>query len=144
MVAPRPPTDGPRRILIVEDDAEIGTLLVGVLEDAGYLPELVTSPEAAGGPYDLVITDYLAPRYVAGEPWPHLDLLRRLGEGGEIPVIGCTAHPDAHAEEPARVGLAALALKPFDVEDLLQTVAAVLDASPDQTGGASSPGSRRW
>jgi CheY-like chemotaxis protein len=138
MAAPHPPKDAPRRVLIVEDDAEIGTLLVGVLEDAGYLPELVTSPEAAGGPYDLVITDYLAPRYVAGKPWPHLDVLRRLGEGEEIPIIGLTAHPDAHADEPGRVGLAAVALKPFDVEDLLRTVARVIDASPGQTGRAST------
>ena len=59
-----------RRILIVEDDATLGKLMAGMLEEAGYTPHVVASPEAAQGSYDLVVADYLAPAYRPGAPWP--------------------------------------------------------------------------
>jgi DNA-binding NtrC family response regulator len=132
--------EGPtRRILIVEDDADLGSLLVGILEDAGYAPDLVTSPEGVSGPYDLVVADYLAPRYQPGRPWPHLDRLRALGAAGPAPVIGCTGHKDAMTDDPVRLGVAAVAIKPFDVDAFLETVARVLGSEHDLSG-VYSPG----
>ncbi len=115
-----------RRILIVEDDLDLGTLMVGLLEDAGYQPQLVTSPERATGPYDLIVADYLAPRYRPGEPWPHLDRLRHLGVSAGVPILGCTGHQDALDDDPSRLGVAAVALKPFDLDDLLETIERLL------------------
>jgi DNA-binding NtrC family response regulator len=128
-----------RRILIVEDDVDLGSLLVGILEDAGYAPDLVTSPEGVSGPYDLVVADYLAPRYLPGQPWPHLDQLQSLGTRGPAPVIGCTGHKDALEDDPARLGVAAVAVKPFDLEAFLDTVARVLGSEHD-VPGVYSPG----
>lgn len=128
MAATRDEDHTRHRVLIVEDDRDLGPLLLGVLSDAGYQADLVTGPEGARGPYDLVVADYLAPSYAPGRPWPHLDRLRRLGANGDIPVIGCTGHLDALDDEPARLGLAAVAVKPFDLDELLQTIAGVLEA----------------
>ena len=133
------PAGPAQRILIVEDDADLGSLLVGILEDAGYSPDLVTSPEGVSGPYDLVVADYLAPRYVPGHRWPHLELLRGLGAAGPVPVIGCTGHKDALADDPSQLGLAAIALKPFDLDVFLETVARVLRSQRDLPG-VYSPG----
>jgi len=123
------------RILIVEDDEILASLMASVLTDAGYLSEVATSPEHAQGTYDLVVSDYMAPAYVPGQPWPFLDQLRTLSQGG--PILGCTGHQDALADHPATLGISAVTSKPFDVEELLQTVERLLeqgqrvaDASP--------------
>lgn len=112
------------RILIVEDDTALASLMAAVLEDAGYEAEIVTSPESAEGTYDLVVSDYLAPSYVRGEPWPYLDRLRDLARGG--PILGCTGHQDALNDLPSNLGVAAVTTKPFDVDELLNTVSQLL------------------
>ena len=111
------------RILIVEDDETLAGLMASVLTDAGYESEVVQSPDAARGPagaYDLVVSDYLAPSYVPGQPWPYLDRLRELSRGGR--VLGCTGHHDALADEPAQLGVTAVTSKPFDVDQLVRVV----------------------
>lgn len=113
------------RILIVEDDEVLAQLMASVLADAGYDPAVVHSPDAAQGTYDLVVADYLAPAFEPGRPWPHLDLLRRLSRGG--PILGCTGHHDALADTPASLGVSALTPKPFDVDELVQTVERLLE-----------------
>ena len=123
------------RILIVEDDEILASLMASVLTDAGYQSDVATSPERAHGTYDLVVSDYMAPAYVPGQPWPFLDRLRTLSRGG--PILGCTGHQDALADHPATLGISAVTSKPFDVDELLQTVERLLeqgqrvaDASP--------------
>ena len=111
------------RILIVEDDETLATLMASVLSDAGHEPEIVPCPEAAQGPagtYDLVVSDYLAPTYAPGQPWPFLDRLRALSREGK--VLGCTGHHDALADEPQALGVSAVTSKPFDVDELIHVV----------------------
>ena len=115
-----------QRILILEDDEPLGALMIGALEGEGYAAELVTSLEAARGPYDLIVADYLAPAYCPGARWPQLDRLRALGT--DVPIIGCTGHLDARADEPSTLGVAAVAIKPFDLEDLLTVIERLLVA----------------
>lgn len=115
-----------RRILIVEDDAQLGALMIGALEGEGYRAELVTSLEAARGPYDLIVADYFAPAYCPGARWPQLDRLRALGT--DVPIIGCTGHLDAQVDEPNALGVAAVAIKPFDLDDLLTMIERLLAA----------------
>ncbi len=112
--------EGGRRILIVEDDEVLAQLMASVLDEAGYRSDIAPFPEAACGAYDVVIADYLAPQYVPGEPWPHLEALRRLSRGG--PIIGCTGHVSAADEPPERLGVQAVVAKPFDVDELVQRV----------------------
>lgn len=124
-----------RRILIVDDDEVVANLLASLLSDAGYASVVIRSPEdaqGAQGTYDLVISDYLAPSFVPGEPWPYLEDLRRLSGGG--PVIGCTAHQDAVFDHPSDLGVAAVVVKPFDLDHVLATVERFLDDAPANDG----------
>jgi DNA-binding response OmpR family regulator len=110
----------PGRILIVEDDATLAGLMASVLSDAGYESDVVPSPDRARGIYDLVVADYLAPTYAPGQPWPFLSQLRALSKDGRI--LGCTGHQDALADPPAKLGVAAVTPKPFDVDTLVRKV----------------------
>src|SRR5688500_12673781 len=97
--------------------------MASVLSDAGHEPEVVQNPEAALGPagaYDLVVSDYLAPAYAPGQPWPFLERLRALSREGK--VLGCTGHHDALADEPQALGVSAVTSKPFDVDQLIRVV----------------------
>lgn len=111
------------RILIVEDDETLAILMASVLSDAGYESEIVPSPDAASAPngtYDLVVSDYLAPSYLPGQPWPFSDQLRALSRAGK--VLGCTGHHDALSDQPALLGVTAVTSKPFDVDHLVSVV----------------------
>src|SRR3712207_3485950 len=113
------------KILIVEDDEVLASLMATVLADAGYESEVAPSPEQARGTYDLVVADYLAPQFEPGQPWPFLEQLRALSGNG--PILGCTGHQDALADPVATLGISAVTSKPFDVDDLLQTVEQLLE-----------------
>jgi hypothetical protein len=47
-----------------------------------------------------------------------------------VPSILITAYVDALAWKPRDLGFAAIMLKPFDVDDLLETIAGVLPDAP--------------
>ena len=116
-----------RRILIVDDDAVIRTLLVDVLADPGY--QLDTANNGADaiekldrGIYDLVVTDMVMPKANG------LDVLlasKRLEP--DRPVIIITGFPSvATAVKLASLGAADYVTKPFDVDLIRITVAKVL------------------
>jgi DNA-binding response OmpR family regulator len=124
----------PRRVLIVEDDTALAGLMASVLEEAGYESDVVASPDAAQGTYDLIVSDYLAPMYLPGRPWPYLDRLRDLCQGG--PILGCTGHQDALLDHVSALGITAVTTKPFDVDELLQLIEQLLEQGR-QLAGAS-------
>lgn len=109
-----------RRVLIVEDDEALAGLMASVLSEAGFEAEIAPSPETARGTYDLVVSDYLAPAYERGRPWPHLEELRALSKQGQI--LGCTGHQDALSDAPDQLGVTAVTAKPFDVDALVRVV----------------------
>lgn len=121
-------TNRERRILILEDDLVLGALMVSMLADAGYTAEAASSPLEVSGSYDLVVADYLEPAYVRGQPWPHLDTLRLLANGG--PILGCTGHPEALEEAPAALGVTAVAAKPFDIDEFITIIDRLLAEEP--------------
>ena len=116
-----------RRILIVDDDAVIRTLLVDVLTDPGY--QLDTASNGADAIdklerqyFDLVVTDMVMPKANG------LDVLlasKRLEP--DRPVVIVTAFPSvATAVKLASLGAADYVTKPFDVDLIRITVAKVL------------------
>jgi DNA-binding response OmpR family regulator len=129
-----------RAILIVEDDAVLADMLAAVLKDAGYAADVSATPEAARGTYDLVVADYLAPSYAPGRPWPHLDALRSLANGG--PILGCTGHPDVLLDSPTSLGVSAVALKPFDVDEFVRLVDRLLADHPPRPSPSPQPAAR--
>jgi CheY-like chemotaxis protein len=113
-----------KRILIVEDDADVRQALADALRDAGLAVEVAGDgveglERLRGGPVpSLVLLDLRLPRLGGA------DLLRAMRDDEayeHVPVITMTAGP-----EPMEDGdVVAHLHKPFDLDDLLQIVLAV-------------------
>ncbi len=116
-----------RRVLIVEDDANIADLIALHLQDAGLEPEIVANgtegyQRARQQSYALIILDLMLPGTDG------LDVCRQLRmEGITTPILMLTAR----AEEVDRVlglelGADDYLTKPFSVRELLARVKAIL------------------
>lgn len=116
-----------KRILVVDDDPDIVLVLSAILEDAGYtvLTADATSYQAPlrdHEPPDLILLDML----LSGHDGR--DITRQLkGQQttNHIPIIMLSAHPTAQ-REARDVGADGFMAKPFEMDDLLATVAAAL------------------
>jgi CheY-like chemotaxis protein len=116
-----------RQVLVVDDEPALRAVLVGALEDEGY-----TVRSAANGKLaldllgrwqpDLILLDLMMPeldgwdlraRLLANESWSH------------IPVVVLSAAPDRRGGVE-RLRAAAVFPKPFELDSLLDTVAALL------------------
>lgn len=122
----------PPRILIIEDDAALTTLLDYNLHSAGY--SVTTAPSAEDGElalsedlFDLIILDWMLPEMSGIE---FCGRLRRSGKAGNIPILMLTAR----GEEADRVrglttGADDYVVKPFSVPELLARVKSLLRRS---------------
>lgn len=113
---------GPRRILVVEDDALIRLGIQDILEDAGYVTRCAGTAEAAldilrSEPIDLLLTDVKLP----GQSGPMLAAAARGIRPG-LPVIFATGDAHGLATGPGIVVLE----KPFDEVGLTRAVARAL------------------
>lgn len=84
---------GPARILIVDDDVELGSLLSDYLTSEGFEIELAHDGElglmrARSGEHVLVVLDVMLPKRSG------LEVLRALRESSRIPVLMLTARGD--------------------------------------------------
>ena len=111
------------KILVVDDEAEIRSLLSAVLQNKGY--EVVTAENGAVAleavPRDrpaVILMDLSMPRMNGMDALPEI---KRLD--AEVPVIICTAHADlATAVRAMKLGAYDYLTKPFDVELLVLTL----------------------
>src|SRR5687768_1181496 len=110
-------------VLVVDDDRAVGTVLLGLLRQAGHEASYVESAELAlarvsSRPVDVVITDLRMPTMDG------MELLERLAERApDIPVILLTAHGTVQtAVEAMKKGASDFLLKPFDRDEVLFTV----------------------
>jgi DNA-binding response OmpR family regulator len=129
------------RILVVEDDRDIGDLVCRYLEKASFRAELVSSGRdavaaLAAGPPDLLILDLML---------PHVDgleicrLVRATDKTAAIPIIMLTAR----AEESERIvgleiGADDYIAKPFSPNELVARVRALLRRAHRQPVEATS------
>jgi twitching motility two-component system response regulator PilH len=128
----------PSVIAIVEDQAAIAELLHDILDDAGYLPVVVTEPEAAletikrtGA--EIVLLDIMMPRR---NGWEVLDDLRADSATREVPVVLTSAVYDRIGRRPLPIGgPIRFAAKPFDMSDLLGTIESLIESHVRGTGG---------
>jgi len=115
------------RILIVEDESIIRSALRRLLEKNGYKVSDAGSVAEACETYsldsfDLIITDLRLP----GAPGTDL-----IGLAGSVPVLIMTSYASLRsAVDAMKLGAVDYIAKPFDHEEMLQTVAATL-ARPD-------------
>jgi DNA-binding NtrC family response regulator len=112
------------RILIIDDDGAVRATLRTLLQRAGY-DTLEASDGREGGKMldnvDVVITDLLMPE-VDG-----VDLIGMMRkEGRTLPVIamsgGGRVDPRSYLEVAKALGAFAALSKPFDLEEMLETV----------------------
>jgi DNA-binding NtrC family response regulator len=111
------------KILVVDDEVEIRSLLAAVLQNKGY--EVVTAEDGAAAlqavPRErpaVILMDLSMPRMNGMDALPEI---KRLD--AEVPVIICTAHADlATAVRAMKLGAYDYLTKPFDVELLILTL----------------------
>jgi CheY-like chemotaxis protein len=122
----------PRRIIVAEDDPALRTALVIALGSDGYEVTVVEDGQRLlaylgnGVDVDVIVTDVQMPRLTGLQA---LALLR--DRGLETPCIVITAFdsPQLRAEA-ARLGVAQVLNKPFDVDSLRAAVARVTEEVP--------------
>jgi DNA-binding response OmpR family regulator len=126
-----------RRLLVVEDDHVIRSLLRMLFEDEGY--EVAEAPDgpaavetfAAGG-IDLVILDLRLPG-MSG-----FDVCREIRKTSNVPIVIVSAQQDSHdIVAGLELGADDYVTKPFNDRELLARVRVQLRNS-DRTGGGES------
>ena len=118
------------RVLVVDDDPAVGTVLEGLLQQGGVQSGWVPSGERAldelsRSPVDVVVTDLRMPGL---DGMQLLQQIRTRFPG--VPVILMTAHGTIPlAVEAMKNGAADFVLKPFDRKEILFTVDKVMQAA---------------
>ena len=127
------------RVLVIDDDPEIGTLVGRTLVREGYRTAVHRSGEMglaalAAEPFDLVITD------VRMDGIDGMEICRRVADNEGLPVVILTAYGGVDAVRRAvRAGATDLLLKPFSLADLCSTVARVIASRPEGSGDTRLP-----
>ncbi|WP_222871418.1 response regulator transcription factor [Nonomuraea sp. PA05] len=130
-------TAGPasRRLLLVEDDRELGNMLVGLFTEQGYTVDL--APEGQRGlhlalsrAYDVLIVDRGLPALDG------IDLVRRLRrQAVTVPVLVLTAFGTvADRVTGLDAGAEDYLVKPFEIDELLARVRALHRRNLDLAG----------
>ena len=109
------------RVLIVEDDSDIASLLSEILENEGYAAVTVSDNDDLKGeldpPPDLIVLDL---RLTRGSADQILQTVRARGMG-DVPVVLLSAAGDL-AERAKELSVSAYLAKPFELEELLVVV----------------------
>ena len=109
------------RVLVVEDDSDIASLLSEILENEGYAAVAVSDNDDLKGELDprpdLIVLDL---RLTRGSADQILQTVRARGLGA-VPVVLLSAAGDL-AERADELGVNAYVAKPFELEELLVVV----------------------
>ena len=127
-----------KRILVVEDDVLILTMLTGILQAAGY--EVLTGRDGAEGlsraraeQPDLILLDVMMPKL---DGFKVARLLKSDRNYSHIPIIILTAKAGALDAELARqAGADCYLVKPVDADVLIEHVRHLLEGMPDASPG---------
>lgn len=122
---------GNNRILILDDDPDICTMIKMVLEYHGFTAFIAESEESANqvlssGPIDLIIMDML----LSGADGT--DICRRIkndDKRSSLPVLMFSAHPTAR-ESCMAAGADGFIPKPFEMTDLIDKINFFIEQNP--------------
>lgn len=122
------------RILIIDDEPQIRSMLKLMLERDGY--EVVEAPDGVEGirvyrqnPADLIITDLIMPN--KDGIGMIIDLKKEFPEVKIIAMSGGGLNkPDGYLKGAKKLGAACTLTKPIDREEMLRVVAAILKNTP--------------
>lgn len=111
------------RILVIDDDADIGTMIKMMLEYKGYVVTVSNRAEQAqeilrNNTVDLVIMDMLLSGTNGIDICEHL---KQNKTTSHIPVMMISAHPNAK-EICMKAGADDFISKPFDMQDMLSKI----------------------
>jgi CheY-like chemotaxis protein len=123
------------KVMIVDDEPTVCSVLVSVLTNLGYDPVASADPRAAlrmiesgGARPDVLITDFVMP-HMSGLELIHrgkafLPALKTILASGEVeqPDVSAGVQPDAYLE------------KPFSTQALAAALKSLLEESPDSGG----------
>lgn len=128
IVAPKDMTSVTRRILIVEDQADVAQLIDVVLKGEGY--SVAIAKDGAQGLMlardwnpDLILMDIMLPGVDGGAL---IERLRQEPETADLPIIAMSASRTLR-DRTAELQADALLSKPFDVDALLVQVSFLLN-----------------
>jgi DNA-binding response OmpR family regulator len=111
----------PRRVLVVEDDGDIATILSEILAAEGYAPVAVSDAAGVDGQLDqrpdLVVLDLRLTRDGAENILKSL----RSRDMGDVPVLLLSAASDL-PERARELGVRSYLAKPFELDHLLVIV----------------------
>jgi DNA-binding response OmpR family regulator len=122
-----------RRVLVVDDDADIRLLLEELLRGAGYAVETAQDGRAAlrtfhESPCDVVILDLSMPELDG------FQTLERIRDLSDVPVILLTARSgEIDKVRGFRAGADDYVVKPFGRQELLLRIEALLRRAPEPT-----------
>ena len=122
-------TQSRKRVLIVDDEPEIGRILATILRAAGFDAAAVNGGRAAlarlaEAPADLIILDVVMP---APDGFEILRRLREAPATARLPVIMLTANADdAGRARATELGADDFIAKPFEAADTVARVRALL------------------
>jgi DNA-binding response OmpR family regulator len=127
------------RILLVEDDAELGRQVADQLQGAGYSVDWLRNGDEAllvdPAPYGLVVLDLMLPGAYG------LDVLKRLRSQNDVPVLILSARNETPDKVRAlKLGADDYVTKPFWPEELLARVQARLRRPVLQRSGTLQVG----
>jgi DNA-binding response OmpR family regulator len=132
-----------RRLLLVEDDRSLAAMLEEILASAGYVVDLARDGQAGlhlglSRSYDVIVLDRGLPA-IEG-----LDLLGRLrARGVFVPVLVLSALGLARDRvDGLDAGAEDYLAKPFDIDELLARIRALLRRHGDQADTLAVPGGR--
>ncbi len=123
-----------RRILIVDDDEAIRSVLADLFRDEGYTVKTACNGRQAlaaveRNVYDVLLTDLDMP------DGNGLELARALhGQNSTIPLVVMAASRSGAATSREMDAVAYLQ-KPFDIETVISTIDAVVSPESDAPGG---------
>jgi len=117
-----------RRILVIDDEAAIRSLLKGALEPKGFKVDIASDRETAFGlwqsnSYGLVITDLVLRE--SSDDVDMVHLMRNTDKG--IPILAMTGYGQLVAQDALDAGADHVLLKPFKISKLLQVVERLID-----------------
>jgi len=122
------------RILIIDDEPQIRSMLKLMLEREGY--EVVEAPDGVEGikvyrqnPADLIITDLIMPN--KDGIGMIIDLKKEFPDVNIIAMSGGGLNkPDGYLKGAKKLGAACTLTKPIDREEMLKAVREILKESP--------------
>lgn len=124
------------RILIIDDEPQIRSMLTLMLERDGY--EVVEAPDGVEGikiyrqnPVDLIITDLIMPN--KDGIGMIIDLKKEFPDVKIIAMSGGGLNkPDGYLKGAKKLGASCTLTKPIDREEMLQAVREILRDLPNQ------------